>query len=138
MTHCEYDNEVCYTARSVPVIYEVSSDTTYTTGGQNLTVHGYGFNSENIEATVDGEPCEVTSYSETSFSCQVGPRDSVSTTDTDTVGNHGVTRELYDYWDYYGYWAWTDGTVMYNDDFEPFQTKLELQMETEYVPSGDD
>lgn len=33
MIHCEYDNEVCYQARSVPVIYEVSSDTTYVTGG---------------------------------------------------------------------------------------------------------
>ena len=69
--HCTYDNNTCYQARSVPVIFDVSSNTGYTTGGQNLTVRGHGFNSENITATLDGVPCEVTSYSDFSFSCLV-------------------------------------------------------------------
>jgi hypothetical protein len=54
----------------------------------------------------------------------------VSVTETDTVGQHGVTRDLYDVWDYYGYWNWAEPTVMHHDDIEPFQTKLEMQMET--------
>ena len=137
MTHCEYDNEVCYKARSVPVIYGVSENTTYITGGQSLTVTGYGFNSENIDATVDGVPCTVTSYSETEFKCQVQPKDTVSESNVDTIGNHGITRDDYDYMDYYGYWTYQDPTIMYNDDFEPFQRKLNMQMETQYVPNGD-
>lgn len=33
MTHCTYDNQTCFQARTVPVIFDVSSNTTYTTGG---------------------------------------------------------------------------------------------------------
>jgi hypothetical protein len=126
MTHCEFDNEACYQVRSVPVIYDVSESTTYITGGQNLTVTGFGFNSENIEATVDGEPCTVTSYSETSFSCKVGSKDAASETNVARSGNNGVTNDKYDFLDYYGYWTWVEPTVMYNDDFEPYERKLEM------------
>jgi hypothetical protein len=54
MTHCSYDNSTCFKARTVPVIFDISSNTTYTTGGQNLTVTGYGFDSDNIDAKIDG------------------------------------------------------------------------------------
>lgn len=51
---CSFDNSTCYHAKSVPVIYSISSNQGYSTGGMNLTVKGYGFNSENIDAKVDG------------------------------------------------------------------------------------
>ena len=52
--HCSYDNEACYQARVVPVIFNMSTNVAYTTGGINLTVTGYGFNNENISAALDG------------------------------------------------------------------------------------
>jgi hypothetical protein len=54
MTHCSFDNQTCYQARTIPVIYDITSNTTYTTGGQNLTVNGFGFNNPNITATIGG------------------------------------------------------------------------------------
>jgi hypothetical protein len=47
----------------------------------NLTVHGYGFNG-NINASVDGVDCEVTGYSDYSFSCYVAARDNASDLNT--------------------------------------------------------
>jgi len=37
-TTCTYNNENCYQARAVPVIFSQSAITGYTTGGMNLTV----------------------------------------------------------------------------------------------------
>jgi hypothetical protein len=31
--HCSYDNETCYRAKTVPVIYDISADEGYTSGG---------------------------------------------------------------------------------------------------------
>jgi hypothetical protein len=53
-THCSVDGTDCYQAKSVPVIFGMSANTGYKTGGMNLTVHGYGFGSGEIEASVDG------------------------------------------------------------------------------------
>jgi hypothetical protein len=40
----------------------------------NLTVTGYGFESGQIEATVDGQECVVSEYQQYSFSCEVIPK----------------------------------------------------------------
>ena len=65
--HCSYDNQTCYKAKTVPVIFGTSSNSGFKTGGQLLTVKGYGFDSGVINATVDGVTCEVTSSSKTEF-----------------------------------------------------------------------
>jgi hypothetical protein len=31
--HCSYDNETCYRAKTVPVIYDISTHAGYTSGG---------------------------------------------------------------------------------------------------------
>jgi len=80
-THCSYDNQTCYQARSVPVIFETSSNTGYITGGQNLTVTGYGFDKGDISAKVDGQDCVVSSQSLYSFSCEVSTKSEVSVSD---------------------------------------------------------
>ena len=67
-THCTYDMSNCFQARSVPVIFNHSSNIGYTTGGMNLTVEGHGFNG-NVSATLDGVDCAVTRVSDFSFSC---------------------------------------------------------------------
>jgi len=70
-THCSVDGTDCYQAKSVPVIFDMSANTGYKTGGMNLTVNGFGFESGEIEATVDGQECEITIFSATTFSCEV-------------------------------------------------------------------
>jgi len=95
MTHCSFDNQTCYKAKTVPVIHTISSHTGYVTGGQNLTVKGHGFTSGNITATVDGVNCEVTQYHESSFSCELQPASAASATNVSTVGQHGLRRRFY-------------------------------------------
>ena len=40
---CDYHNESCYYAKTVPVIFSVDRSAGFYTGGQNLTVTGHGF-----------------------------------------------------------------------------------------------
>lgn len=62
-TFCNYDQTDCYQAKSVPVIFDISDNKGYTTGGQNITVKGYGFDSGTIDAKIDGQVCEVNYFS---------------------------------------------------------------------------
>lgn len=93
-THCTFDNQTCYQAQSVPVIFGTSSNSGYTTGGQNLTVSGYGFDYGEIIATVDGQPCTVTQQSSTAFSCEIQPKSEVSVQNSSYVGSHGLRRHF--------------------------------------------
>jgi hypothetical protein len=62
-TFCNFDQSDCYKAKSVPVVFGVSAHKGYKTGGQNITVTGYGFDSGEIEARIDGHICKVTQSS---------------------------------------------------------------------------
>ena len=99
-THCTYDNQTCYQARTVPVIFNMSSNTGYKTGGQNLTVQGYGFNGD-ISATLDGVACTITRSSDFSFSCIVETKAEVSTSlsnpNATFVGSNGLRRIIYNH-----------------------------------------
>jgi len=94
MLHCSYDNKTCYYAKTIPVIHELSSNTGYISGGQNLTVKGYGFGSGNIVAKVGDLPCTVTSYDKYQFSCTVKDSPAVSDLTTTYVGQHGIKNTL--------------------------------------------
>lgn len=78
ITHCHYDNSSCYKVKAVPVIFNLSSNTGYSSGGQNLTIHGHGFNSDNISVTVDNASCKVSYYTAESISCEIQSRPSPS------------------------------------------------------------
>jgi hypothetical protein len=93
-TFCSYDNQTCYQARSVPVIFDTSASTGYTTGGMNLTVTGYGFNSGTIVAKVDGQDCVVTSAYAYSFSCKVEAKAEASISDSSYLGSYGLRRKF--------------------------------------------
>ena len=127
MVHCTYDNQTCFQTRTVPVIFDISSNTTYTTGGQNLTVRGYGLDG-NVTATIDGQECVVTKNSNDSFSCEVQPHSTPSTTNVSQQGSFGLTREMYNFTEYYNSstdnYGWNYMTAMNSDDFSPFQRKL--------------
>jgi hypothetical protein len=90
MVHCSFDNKTCYKFLNVPVIFNVSSTTGYTSGGQNLTIHGHGFNHENISITVDGVDCPVSFYKEESVSCEVQSKNETSLTNLPRLGSHGL------------------------------------------------
>jgi len=88
--HCSYDNQTCYEAMSVPVIFNVSSNQTYTSGGMILTVQGYGFTSGNINATVAGQNCTILTYSSHEFTCKVQAVTTATTPNATNVGSNGL------------------------------------------------
>jgi hypothetical protein len=83
---CNYNQSYCYQAKSLPVVFNVSHHIGYTTGGQNITVKGYGFDSGEIKATVDGQNCEVTSSTRHEFDCTVQPKSAASDLTRSYVG----------------------------------------------------
>ena len=91
---CDYLQENCYQAKSLPVIYNISSNVGYNTGGQNLTIAGYGFDSGLIKATVDGQDCLVTSFGRYEFDCTVQKRDGISDLNKPHIGQHGISRDF--------------------------------------------
>lgn len=79
---CSFDNQTCYKVKSVPVIYEISANSGYKTGGQNLTILGNGFQYGDSVVSVDGVNCTVTQKSKTQIDCTVEAAANVSTTNS--------------------------------------------------------
>lgn len=59
MQYCNYDASDCYHAKTVPAIYTIDQKDGYLTGGQVITVNGFGFGYGTIKASIDGVSCEV-------------------------------------------------------------------------------
>jgi len=94
--HCSYDMKRCYYAMNVPVVFNISSHIGYTSGGQNLTIHGYGFNNENVTVKVGGVDCKVTQYQDSSVSCEVQPTTVPTANATlNQPGANGVRRQYF-------------------------------------------
>lgn len=120
MTTCSYDNDTCYQMMTVAKVDSVNFDEGYTTGGQNISIEGYGFTHGDISITVDGVDCEVTSYSQYSVNCETGESSSVSTTGTNTVGGQGVRFSQYNY----SSWIGIDSISSYTPTAEYIHTSL--------------
>jgi hypothetical protein len=84
MQYCNYDASDCYHAKTVPAVYTIDQKNGYLTGGQIISVTGFGFGSGTIKATLDGVDCSVLTQTTTEFTCRAGSKESVSTTVTTT------------------------------------------------------
>lgn len=94
---CSYDDTDCYEARTVPVIFDISQRKSFLTGGQNLTVTGFGFDSKAIDVKLDGVNCVVTRSMPEKFHCTVQTKAEVSAAEGPFSGSHGVRRR---YWNF--------------------------------------
>lgn len=56
-------------SKTVPVIFDLSKNVGYVTGGQNLSIKGFGFMSGNISVNVAGQPCQVSFFTNTIINC---------------------------------------------------------------------
>jgi len=89
---CDFNNTNCYQAKSLPVIFEISENVGYITGGQNITVKGFGFDAGKVNAVIDGKNCTVTATSRYEFDCTLQPKETESDLSHPYVGQHGATR----------------------------------------------
>lgn len=91
-----------------------------------MTVTGYGFNSDNIKATVDGVDCEITNHHDFSFSCLVASKDEISVVGDNATyyqGSNGLRREIYN----------STGWVNWNSlDSYDYRAELATAAETPY------
>lgn len=69
MKTCTYDMSECYVAKTIPVIHKVSANDGYTTGGQNVTISGYGFDNATLDIQVAGQNCSPTFVSKEVIHC---------------------------------------------------------------------
>jgi len=72
MNNCNYANDKCYQAKTVPAIYSIDQKEGYITGGQVITVTGFGFGKGTIAATIEGVACTVEYQSAEMFTCRAG------------------------------------------------------------------
>ena len=82
-------------SKIVPVIFGLNYNTGYVTGGQNLSINGFGFMSGNISVTVAGLPCIVSFFTNTQINCQVSPSSNISNTNGTFIGSNGIRRTMY-------------------------------------------
>ena len=74
MEYCNYEGTECYESMTIPVIYEINQATGYTTGGQVITIDGFGFSYGAAVIEIDGTPCTVISQSKTQITCRVNEK----------------------------------------------------------------
>jgi hypothetical protein len=78
MENCDYAGTTCYQAKTVPAIYSIDQNQGYVTGGQVITVKGFGFGYGEIKPTIDGVECKVLTRSSDQFTCRAGKADAPS------------------------------------------------------------
>jgi len=78
MQNCDIAGTKCYEAKTVPAIYSIDQNEGYVTGGQVITVKGFGFAEGTIKPTIDGVECKVISQNADEFKCRAGAATDVS------------------------------------------------------------
>jgi hypothetical protein len=72
MNTCDYAGTTCYQAKTVPAIYSIDQKQGYVTGGQVITVKGFGFGKGTIKPTIEGVECKILTQSANEFTCRAG------------------------------------------------------------------
>ena len=75
----------------MPVIFGLSQSQGYTTGGQNLTIEGFGFENATLDIKVGGIQCNPTVYNNTRVYCTVAQGGKVEA-DGPRAGQMGISR----------------------------------------------
>lgn len=92
--HCNFANDDCWYVKTHPKIDSVSAVDGYITGGQALTISGWGLKGQTLDdvvVTVDGVPCQVTSSTMEEITCVTGAADAVSNDGVSQPGSPGLT-----------------------------------------------
>ena len=94
--HCTWEGDECWHVRTHPVIDAISASEGYLSGGQELRISGFGLNGTDVQVTVDGVQCKVTSNSQEEIICLTGEGRAPSQTGVDQPGSPGLRSSLRD------------------------------------------
>ena len=84
--HCNFAGDDCYYVKTHPKIDSISATDGYITGGQVITLTGWGLKGEtiaNVTVTVDGVACKVLTSTLEQITCE--------TSSTDVLSNDGIS-----------------------------------------------
>lgn len=119
---CNFAGDECWTVKTHPKIENLSGNTGYTTGGQNLRIYGHGLNGTDVSVLVDGVPCQVGTSTVDYIECVTGEAQAESL-EGPQPGQPGLKHEK----------IMADGNTNYgmidNDDY-PAETSLYTSFET--------
>jgi hypothetical protein len=79
--HCNFAGDDCWYIKTHPKIDTISAASGYMTGGQELTITGWGLRGTtlaNVEVLVDDVACRVTSSTLEEIKCMTGAADVIS------------------------------------------------------------
>ena len=120
--HCNFAGDDCWHVRTHPKIDGVSAGSGYTTGGQELTISGWGLKGTNgvddVEVLVDGVSCDVKSSTLETITCVTGEAAQVSNDGVSQPGSPGLTQERLD-----GS-GWPTWAQRYDGSVTPYETVL--------------
>ena len=103
--HCNFAGDDCWYVKTHPKIDTISSSSGYLTGGQELTITGWGLKGttlDDVEVLVDGVACAVTASSLEEIKCTTGAAAQISNDGISQPGSPGLThkvKETSPYWD---------------------------------------
>ena len=115
-----------------PKIDSISQVDGYTTGGQTLSITGWGLKGttlDDVSVTVDGVDCSVISSTSEEITCMTGAADAISNDGVSQPGSPGLKQQILDSDDDDAnpYWNMrTDGAV------PVVETKLQTAFENSY------
>ena len=96
--HCNFAGDDCWYVKTHPKIDTVSATDGYITGGQTITIDGWGLKGAtgmvDIDINVDGVPCAVTSHSLEQITCVTGAAEDVSLDGVSQPGSPGLTQQV--------------------------------------------
>ena len=96
--HCNFSGDDCYYVKTHPKIDSISAPDGYITGGQTITIDGWGLKGAtgmgDVSIMVDGVPCEVTSHSFDQTTCVTGTAESISLDGVSQPGSPGLTQQI--------------------------------------------
>lgn len=72
MNTCDYTGKKCYVTKTIPAIFSIDQKQGYVTGGQVITVKGFGFGNGKIKPMVDGVECKIIDQTAEQFRCRAG------------------------------------------------------------------
>lgn len=92
--HCNFAGDDCWYIKTHPKIDAISAVDGYTTGGQTLTISGWGLNGatlDDVSVTIDGVACKVTSSGLEEITCVTGATEAISNDGVSQPGSPGLT-----------------------------------------------
>ena len=91
--HCNFAGDDCWYVKTHPRIDAISQVDGYTTGGQTLTIAGWGLKGTtlaDVSVTVDGVDCRVITSTSEEITCMTGAADAISNDGVSQPGSPGL------------------------------------------------